>query len=83
MNVEKLVRSELIGLNVNVIGKNIAGKIIDETKNGILIETKKGRKMVIKINNDFEFVFSDKRISVNGKQLASRPEDRVKRKVNL
>ena len=83
MNVEKLVRGELIGLNVNVIGKNITGKIVDETKNSILIETKKGRKMVMKINNDFEFVFSDKKISVNGKQLASRPEDRVKRKVNL
>ena len=79
MDAEKLARSELIGLNVNVVGKNISGKIIDETKNSILIETKNGRKMVIKQNNGFEFIFLDKKIVVDGKQLASRAEERIKR----
>lgn len=84
MNVEKLVRDELIGLNVNVVGKNISGKIIDETKNSILVETQKGnKKMVLKNNNKFEFAFLDKKIVVDGKQLAFRPEDRIKRKVDL
>lgn len=79
MNIEKIVRGELIGLNVNAIGENISGKIIDETKNSILIETKKGRKMIMKNNNKFEFILLDKRIVIDGKQLALRPEERIKR----
>ncbi len=58
MDLEKLARSELIGLNVKVVGKKINGRIIDETKNSILIETQKGnRKMILKNNNKFEFFF--------------------------
>lgn len=84
MDLKKLVRSEFIGLNIKVVGKNIQGRIIDETKNSILIETQKGnRKMILKNNNEFEFVFSDKKIVVDGKKLAFRPEERIKKRVNL
>ena len=83
MNLKRLVRSEFIGLNVKVVGKNVYGKIRDETKNSILIETKEGnKKMFLKNGNEFEFVFSDKKIVVSGKELAFRPEERIKKKVN-
>jgi len=81
MDLKKLVRVELIGLNVKVIGKNIHGKIIDETKNSILIETQEGkRKMILKNNGKFEFSFPDKKIVVNGKKLIFRPEERIKKR---
>lgn len=83
MDLKKLVRSEFIGLNVKVIGKNVYGKIMDETKNSILIETREGnRKMFLKNGNEFEFIFSGKKIVVSGKELALRPEERIKKKVN-
>jgi len=79
MDSEKLVRGELIGLGVNVAGKNINGKIIDETKNSILIESKNGRKMIMKKNNQLEFILLDERIIIDGKQLVLRPEERIKK----
>ncbi len=74
-----MVRGELIGLGVNVAGKNINGKIIDETKNSILIESKNGRKMIMKKNNQLEFILLDERIIIDGKQLVLRPEERIKK----
>lgn len=83
MNSERLARGELVGLDIKVVGKNISGRVIDETRSSILIETKKGKKMAIKENNHFEFTFLGKKQVVDGKLLALRPEERIKRKVNL
>jgi len=75
-----LIRGELIGLNVKVIGKEIQGRIIDETKNLFVIETiDKKRKKLIKKNNIFEFLVHDNDIKVDGKILAMRPEDRIRK----
>jgi len=76
----ELLRGELIGGYATVKGKNIYGRIIDETKNIFLIETKKDRRKVSKKNNMFEFLVKNKKISVDGKMLVLRPEDRIKTK---
>jgi len=73
-----LLKKELIGMNVRVIGKSIQGKIIDETKNMFTIKTKKGVKKIIKKNNKMEFVINDEKIIVEGDNLVARPEERVK-----
>lgn len=75
-----LLRGEFIGLYARLKGKKIDGKIIDETKNMFLIETKEGRKKVIKKNNSFELFINKKPISVDGEMLVLRPEDRIKAK---
>ena len=46
--LNELLKGELIGRNAKVIGKNIQGKIIDETKNMLVIKTKEGIKKIIK-----------------------------------
>ncbi|MEK6808324.1 MAG: ribonuclease P protein subunit [Nanoarchaeota archaeon] len=74
-----LIRGELIGLNLRVIGKEIQGRIIDETKNLFIIETSdKKRKKLIKKNNVFEFLVENEIIRVDGKVLAVRPEERIR-----
>lgn len=84
---ENLVRHELIGLKVKVIEslneKNvgISGKVIDETRNMIIIE-KNSRKEVklAKDGNVFVFYLGGQKVRIDGKVLVGRPEDRIKKK---
>lgn len=81
MNVDDILRGELIGLNVEIVKADndvlvgINGKIVDETRNMLKIGDKMVVKeqVVLKIEKDGNF------IEVDGKLLVGRPEDRVKK----
>ncbi|MBU0536385.1 MAG: ribonuclease P protein subunit [Nanoarchaeota archaeon] len=81
--MKEITKDELIGLDVEVIGsKNksdigIKGKIIDETKNCLVINTKNGEKKMIKENIIIKI--PEKGLKLDGKLLANRPEDRIKK----
>lgn len=83
--MKDLLKKELIGLDVKIIGsKNrsnigIKGKIIDETRNSMVIKTDNGDKMVLKENVVLEL--TNKGLMVDGKMLAGRPEERIKKKL--
>ena len=85
-NKKRLARSELIGLDVEVIesenhfNRGLKGKIIDETKNIFIVKTEKGKKSIIKDQCVFEFKFKEKNIKINGKSLTTRPEERIKQR---
>ena len=78
---------ELIGLDVKVVKDNnpsnvsIQGKVVDESRNTLTIQSSKGAKRVIKKNAIFMFTLPDyTAVEVQGSNLVSRPEDRVKRR---
>jgi ribonuclease P protein subunit POP4 len=77
----KLVMEELIGLDVEIIKSvrkeliGLKGKIVDETLNTFVIETKKGEKKVPKACCVFRFGDTD----IDGGDLLFRPEDRIKK----
>ncbi|MBW2983686.1 ribonuclease P protein subunit [Candidatus Woesearchaeota archaeon] len=75
MDKSALLKSELIGLKVKVLGTRIEGGIVDETKNMLIIEHKGRKKRIIKSNNVFEF----KGIKIDGKSLIGRSEERIKK----
>ncbi len=75
MDKASLLNHELIGLNVKVLGTGIEGRIIDETKNMLIIEHNHKKKKIIKNNNEFEF----DGIKIDGKSLVGRPEERIKK----
>ena len=76
---EELLCGEWIGLRANISGTGISGRIIDESKNMLWIETEKGTKKVSKKNNRFVFdAFPD--AAVNGRDVCMRPEERIKMK---
>lgn len=84
---ENLVRHELIGLKAKVIEslnkKNvgISGKVIDESRNIIVIEKTKGKEVRLsKEHNVFVFDLNGEKVRVDGKLLVGRPEDRIKKK---
>lgn len=84
--IEDFLRDEFIGLKVKVIKSTnkyeigIKGKIIDETYNLLIIETKKGIKKIVKKNCTFVFWWNNFKLKVDGKLIVGRPEDRIKKK---
>lgn len=85
---ENLVRHELIGLPVEVVeGANpsqlgISGRVIDETRNTFLIETRSGDKRVPKSCNSFLFTLSQGlKVKAEGSVLVSQPENRINKKI--
>ncbi len=83
-----LVRHELIGLEAEIASSSnpasvgMKGKVVDESRNTLSIETAPGvTKTAIKDQCTFLFTLpSGKKVKVEGKLLVSRPEDRVKKK---
>ncbi|MFO8016413.1 MAG: ribonuclease P protein subunit [Candidatus Woesearchaeota archaeon] len=81
-----LLKKELVGRRIKVTGssnecdKGLTGKIADETRNTITIETGKGMKKLIKDNITIETDIDSEKISIKGSLLTGRPEDRIKRK---
>lgn len=81
---QNLPAHEFIGLKAKVVGstdvsrKGIAGVVVDETKNVIVIESKKVVKKLPKSECEFEFALGNEKVKVDGKQIVGRPEDRPK-----
>ncbi|HEV8289617.1 MAG TPA: ribonuclease P protein subunit [Candidatus Norongarragalinales archaeon] len=81
--VPRFVLDELIGLDVSIeqapnkslIG--LKGKIIDETKETLLVETSKGRRVIPKTGTRLFFPSFGE--SVQGDALRVRPEERTKK----
>ena len=85
-----LLRHELIGLEVKIINSRhkdyigISGKIVDETKNTLIIEDSNVEKTIPKNCITLEVKLPDDAIvKINGNLLSGRPEDRIKKKFRI
>jgi ribonuclease P protein subunit POP4 len=88
ISAKNLIRHELIGLPVEVASSSnqsqvgIEGLVVNETKNLLVIETKKELKKIQKKGTEFIFkIPGGKKVKVDGKIIVARPEDRIKLKV--
>ena len=82
MKDSNFVRTELIGLDVEVLSapfSGISGKVVDETKRTFTIESDGTERMVPKPGNEFRFTYEGKEFVVKGKDIQHRPEDRIKK----
>ena len=74
------LRVEFIGKQIDVDG--IRGRIINETKNMIVIKTKEDKIIkVIKKNHCFEIKIGEKYHKIKGSDIDQRPEDRIRLKM--
>ena len=78
----------MIGLSVFVAGSTnrdlvgISGRIVDETRNTLLVETEHGTKRIPKSNTSLIFTLPDgQRARVSGSILISQPENRINKKM--
>jgi len=82
---QNVFRHELIGLRAKVIDSSdpgllgASGKIIDETRETLVIEVKGAPKVVPKSSSKFQVGLPDGQVVVPGARILGRPEDRVKR----
>lgn len=80
-----MIRHELIGSEIRIISslnpslKNLNGKVIDETKNMIMIETDKGIKKIIKNQVKMKLKINGKIMEIDGKDLVRRPVEIIKK----
>jgi ribonuclease P protein subunit POP4 len=81
---ENILRHELIGLPVEVVHasnpaqQGIAGRIVDETRNTVVIETPRGMKRIEKAHATFRLTVPDGTVvDVSGSALVSQPEKRI------
>lgn len=84
---ELLAASEMIGLhttiiestNQEIINKN--GIIIDETKSMFTLNTNSGIKKFPKENSKWQFDFNNEKCTLDGNQIAKKPQDRWRIKI--
>ncbi len=79
-----VLRHELIGLDVLVSGaanpkqRGLSGRIIDETRNMLVIETLKGTKRVEKMHSLFRVSLpGSELVEIDGSVLVIAPEKRI------
>ena len=83
---KNLVRHELIGLEARVAVSShkgyvgVSGKVVDETRNMLVILSQEGFKKIPKKTSIFHFNLPDGiLVEVEGWRILGRPEDRVKK----
>jgi len=88
ITARNILRHELIGLDVEVVRASnpsqvsIRGRVVDESRNTLLIQRGDARKRVAKQAAVFRFKLPDgTAVEVEGSAIVGRPEDRVKRKL--
>lgn len=82
MYTKDIVSMNLIGKNIEITkSKNksligVKGKVIDETKNMIILDN---QKKLIKSQSTFKIKIKNNTYEIDGKILQTRPEDRIKK----
>ena len=86
ISCQNVIRHELIGLDVLVSGaanpfqRDVSGRIIDETRNLVAIQTQAGIKKIPKSGSTFRLSLPDNTlVEINGSALILAPEKRLRR----
>ena len=75
---------ELIGLECTVAKSTdkgragLKGKVVDETRNTLVVESEGDEKIVPKNEAEFEFIVGDEKARIKGMAIMFRPEQRTK-----
>ncbi len=82
---KNLIRHELIGLMVEVVGANnpsqvgLNGKIVDETRHTLIMATSHGEKRLMKRCIVIRVKLKNQKVEVCGERLVGKPEERIKK----
>lgn len=86
---ENVARHELIGLEAQVASSTavslcgIEGRVVDETRNMLVIQTPKGERHVPKSSSSFIFRLpGGEDVKVSGSILLSQPENRILKRIH-
>jgi RNase P/RNase MRP subunit p29 len=83
--IPKLLKGELIGKKLRLIrdsdGMALTAKVIDETKNTLVVTADNKKKRISKALYTLEFEDGERLIRMSGKLFLKRPEERIKSKL--
>jgi ribonuclease P protein subunit POP4 len=80
-----ILKAELLGCNCTIADSpnrplvGLSGRIIDETQNTIVIQTKERNRRIMKKGSIFIITIKDKKYQIKGDLINFRPEDRIKK----
>jgi ribonuclease P protein subunit POP4 len=81
---QNVLRHELIGLDILVSGaanpaqRGLSGRVIDETKNLLVIETQNGVRRIQKLHSTFRLCLpSRETVEIDGSVMVLAPEKRI------
>ena len=80
---DTIARHELIGLDTQVVESSnlqlvgLNGRVNNETKSMLTINTEKGKKMIPKLNSNLKFFIKGESGLVKGSSIAKRPFERI------
>ena len=80
---ENITMHELIGLDTTIVQSNnekivgLSGKVIDETKSMLILNTEKGIKKIPKDKSHWKFSLENAEAVVAGNMLTKRPQERI------
>ena len=81
------LKNEFIGLNAKVVRSShpdyigITGRVVDETRNTLVIRHKNKNKIIVKNTAVFHFALQDgTTIEIDGNAIVGRPEARLKKR---
>ena len=83
ITADTITRHEFIGLNTQIVESSnqqvigLNGRVINETKSMITINTKKGKKMIPKLTSNLKFFIKGESIVVKGSSIVKRPFERI------
>ncbi len=83
-----IVQGELIGLKAKVVKSRnpsyvgTSGKVVNETRNTLVIRHKNEDKVILKDGSVFQFTLPNGTVvQIDGNVIVGRPEDRIKKKL--
>jgi ribonuclease P protein subunit POP4 len=83
-----VLQKEFVGLHAEVVRSSntcslsVAGRVVDETRNLLVIQHKNKKKLIVKNTAVFRFRFPDGTVvDINGQKIIGRPEERVKKRI--
>lgn len=83
-----IIRNEFIGLDAKVAKstnpslEKMRGRVLDETRNTIVLLHYDTEKTIVKDTSVFHFTLQDGAVvEIDGKLLLGRPEDRIKKRI--
>ena len=83
---KNILYSTFVGLQVEIVNSSqhdlvgLKGKVVDETKNLIIIEKGEKEVKIQKVSSVFRFTLDDgENIDIEGKKIAFRPHERPKK----
>lgn len=85
LTARNAAQHELIGLEAEVVAaknktqEGLKGRVIDETRDTIVIEKEGKPKRLIKSQITLKAKVNDEYVMINGKILVGRPEERIKK----